>query len=224
MSRIYENKPLQSVPIETHQWKTLWKPATLQSGNGILIEGSIQGRSRHVIADSAGSKLRYLVLHIKLLRCHKRKFDKLGKEIEPNFSETKKVNIGHLNSSYKVEAKGETDRISNEEATAKLTLPDLKSITAKHSVSGCLPLWIEEATMEKMDLDVGDEVRLKTKGDSPFIFSISKIEGGSSKASNYVGGDQVGGSWTDKIFTEKIEVKTLPQDQPEGVDDDEWDD
>lgn len=52
--------------------------------------------------------------------------------------------------------------------------------------------------------------------------SISKIEGGSSKASNYVGGDQVGGSWTDKIFTEKIEVKTLPQDQPEGVDDDEW--
>jgi hypothetical protein len=35
-----------------------------------------------------------------MLRCHKRKYDKFGKEIEPNFSETRKVNIGHLNSSY----------------------------------------------------------------------------------------------------------------------------
>jgi hypothetical protein len=74
--------------------------------------------------------------------------------------------------SSEVEAVGETDRISNEEASAKLSIPDLISLTSKHSTAGCLPLWIEEATMEKMDIEVGDEVRLKTKGDSPFICKL----------------------------------------------------
>ena len=42
----------------------------------------------------------YFIFHVKIARAHKRKFDSKGKEIEPNFSETKKVNTGYLNSSY----------------------------------------------------------------------------------------------------------------------------
>jgi len=40
------------------------------------------------------------VFYVKFERAHKRKFDDKGQEIEPNFSETKKVNTGYLNSSY----------------------------------------------------------------------------------------------------------------------------
>ena len=39
----------------------------------------------------------YYIFHVKIIRAHKRKFDSKGQEIEPNFSETKKVNTGYLN-------------------------------------------------------------------------------------------------------------------------------
>ena len=42
----------------------------------------------------------YYILYVKISRAHRRKFDASGEEIEPNFSETKKVNTGYLNSSY----------------------------------------------------------------------------------------------------------------------------
>lgn len=43
---------------------------------------------------------RYFILYIKPTKIHKRKFDSDGVEIEPNFSETKKVNTGYLMSSF----------------------------------------------------------------------------------------------------------------------------
>lgn len=45
-------------------------------------------------------QIRFYVLYIKPSRIHQRKFDASGKEIEPNFSDTKKVNTGFLMSSY----------------------------------------------------------------------------------------------------------------------------
>ena len=44
-------------------------------------------------------------------------------------------------------------------------------------------------------------------------------------SSNYSGGEKAGQSWTDKVMGVKQisePPKTLPQDQLEGVDDDEW--
>jgi len=45
-------------------------------------------------------QVRFYVLYVKPGRVHQRKFDPSGKEIEPNFSDTKKVNTGFLMSSY----------------------------------------------------------------------------------------------------------------------------
>ena len=42
----------------------------------------------------------YYVFYLKILRAHRRQFTESGQEIEPNFSETKKVSTGYLNSSY----------------------------------------------------------------------------------------------------------------------------
>lgn len=45
-------------------------------------------------------QVRFYVLYIQPSRIHQRKFDASGKEVEPNFSDTKKVNTGFLMSSY----------------------------------------------------------------------------------------------------------------------------
>lgn len=43
---------------------------------------------------------RYYVLYIQPSRIHRRRFDPKGKETEPNFSASRKVNTGFLMSSY----------------------------------------------------------------------------------------------------------------------------
>lgn len=43
---------------------------------------------------------RYYVLYVRPNRIHRRKFDPKGNEIEPNFSDTRKVTTGFLMSSY----------------------------------------------------------------------------------------------------------------------------
>ncbi|XP_058502638.1 arpin-like isoform X2 [Solea solea] len=69
-------------------------------GAGVLLEGKVLDVSRHVVSDVKNHKVRFYVLYVKPSRVHQRKFDDRGNEIEPNFSDTKKVNTGHLLSSY----------------------------------------------------------------------------------------------------------------------------
>ena len=62
------------------------------------------------------------------------------------------------------------------------------------------------------------------------VETISVLENAQRKTtSNYVGGDKVGQSWTDKVMGFKgsssmddKQKQPLPHEQVEGVDDDEW--
>ncbi|XP_058502643.1 arpin-like isoform X6 [Solea solea] len=92
MSRIYENSCLQNKPVHSDKFDGVWSPSTYERGAGVLLEGKVLDVSRHVV--------RFYVLYVKPSRVHQRKFDDRGNEIEPNFSDTKKVNTGHLLSSY----------------------------------------------------------------------------------------------------------------------------
>uniref|UniRef100_A0A8C3IME9 Arpin n=1 Tax=Chrysemys picta bellii TaxID=8478 RepID=A0A8C3IME9_CHRPI len=112
---------------------------------------------------------RYYVLYIRPSQAHRRKFDAKGNEREPNFSDTRKVNTGFLMSSFKVEAKGDTDRLSPEELKGLVTKPELLSVTERHTPSQAVAFWLLETELEKMELELGAEIRLKTRGDSPFI-------------------------------------------------------
>lgn len=77
---------------------------------------------------------------------------------------------------------------------------------------------------------VGDNVRLRTKGNGPFVETISRLDAVSTATTvcNYSGGEQVGSSWTDKIMAVKSTVNddksSMPCDAGEGAADDEWDD
>ncbi|KAJ0044129.1 hypothetical protein NL108_010682, partial [Boleophthalmus pectinirostris] len=138
-------------------------------GNGVLLEGKLLDVSRHTITDIHNHKTRFYVLYVQPSRIHQRKFDAKGLEIEPNFSDTKKVNTGYLMSSYKVEAKGQTDRLSEVDLSALVNKNELIKITDKHKPSGSWAFWYPESEMEKNELETGQEIRLKTKGNSPFI-------------------------------------------------------
>ncbi|XP_034389978.1 arpin isoform X2 [Cyclopterus lumpus] len=201
-------------------------PEVSSSGQGVILEGQLLDVSRHAISDGSNPKVRFYVLYIKPGRIHQRKFDTSGKEIEPNFSDTKKVHTGFLMSSYKVEAKGESDRLSEEQLSLAVNKAELLKITDKHRPGGTWAFWYPESQMDQTELETGQEVRLKTRGNSPFIFSLAKVDGGTVTKCNFAGDDHAGASWTDKVLANKADAVSTPAPggEGEGAGEDEWDD
>lgn len=227
MSRIYHNASLLNKPVHNEKIDTVWSPNAYQSGGGVILEGPLLDVSRHVITDVNGQKARFYVLYIKISRVHKRKFDASGNEVEPNFSDTKKVNTGFLMSSFKVEAKGETDRLSEVQLSEMVTKPELARLTDHHRPSGTLAFWYPEAEMEKTELETGQDVRVKTTGDGPFVFSLAKVDGGTVTRCNFAGDQKAGASWTDKVLANKAggdNATQTPGIEGDGAEDNEWDD
>ncbi|XP_041352835.1 arpin-like [Gigantopelta aegis] len=224
MSRIYSNEILTNLPVNNIKWPSSWDSLLVckKQGNGVILEAVVKGKSRFAITDNLNVKVRYYVFHVKVTQAHRRKFEASGKEIEPNFSETTKVSKGYLNSSYKVEAKGETDRLSPQELSPLVKKAELDKLCGKDCPADCLSFWLLESQLDKLELETDDCVRIKTEGNSPFVFSIGKIEKQSATVLNYAGGDEVGSSWTDKIMNIKTNIPQTPEDKE--VEDDEWDD
>ncbi|XP_062922342.1 arpin isoform X2 [Mobula hypostoma] len=223
MSRIYSDDRLSVGPVNRERVLGPWAPAA-PGGPGAVLEGELRQLSRHQIEDNTGSKYRYFILYIKPTKIHKRKFDSHGVEIEPNFSDTKKVNTGYLMSSYKVEAKGQSDRISAEELKKLIYKLELAQISEKHTPGDSLAFWITEEEMKNIDLEIGDTLRLKTRDDSPFIFTLVKMDAGTVTKCNFAGDKKAGSSWTDNIFATKSknEEEAKESGQGEGADEDEW--
>ncbi|XP_029908621.1 arpin [Myripristis murdjan] len=226
MSRIYHNESLQNKPVHSEQVEQVWAPSAYDSGPGVLLEGRLLDVSRHAITDVHNHKSRFYVLYIKPGRIHQRRFDASGKEVEPNFSDTRKVNTGYLMSSFKVEAKGETDRLSEEQLAQMVNKAELLKMTDRHRPSGAFAFWYPESEMDKTELEMGQDVRLKTRGNSPFIFSLAKVDGGTVTKCNFAGDEKAGASWTDKIMANKAAAASDPKAgaEGEGAEEDEWDD
>ncbi|XP_029290004.1 arpin [Cottoperca gobio] len=226
MSRIYHSTSLQNKPVHNENFDRVWSPSAYDSGQGVLLEGKLLDVSRHAIRDCNNQKARFYVLYIKPSRIHQRKFDASGKEIEPNFSDTKKVNTGFLMSSYKVEAQGESDRLSEEQLSVMVNKVELLKITDRHHLDGTWAFWYPESEMDETELETGQDVRLKTRGNSPFIFALAKMDGGTVTKCNFAGDGKAGASWTDKIMTNKADAVSTQkaEGEGEGAEEDEWDD
>ncbi|XP_042331732.1 arpin isoform X2 [Sceloporus undulatus] len=96
MSRLYDPRCLRRTKAEVHTERLeggRWEPGAWQRGDGVIVEG-------HFIWDASGRKERYFVLYVKPRTIHRRRFDPKGNEVEPNFSETRKVSTGFLPASY----------------------------------------------------------------------------------------------------------------------------
>ena len=73
------------------------------------------------------------------------------------------------------EAKGITDRLSEEKATELITKPELSAYTKKDAPANAVSLWMEEQKCEGLEFEPGDSVRVKTRGDSPFICKFPTV-------------------------------------------------
>ncbi|MEE6503785.1 hypothetical protein FKM82_004952 [Ascaphus truei] len=195
-------------------------------GQGVILEGTLVDFSRHLITDTKGKKERWYILYLRPSKIHRRKFDNKGNEMEPDFSDTKKVNTGFLMSSYKVEPKGETDRISTEELKRTVNKLELVGLTERHAPTDTVAFWLPEAEVVKTELELGEQLRVKTLGDGPFLFSIAKIDSGTATKCNFAGDAQTGASWTDNIMAKKSQDCSSacgPRELGDGAEDDEWD-
>ncbi|XP_070256837.1 arpin [Myotis yumanensis] len=203
MSRIYQDSALRNKAVRSAQLPGAWEPAAHQGGSGVLLEGELVDVSRHSISDAHGRKERYYVLYVRPSRIHRRKFDPKGNEIEPNFSDTRKVNTGFLMSSYKVDAKGDTDRLTPEALKELVNKPELLALTEGLTPEQTVAFWMPESEMEALELELGARVRLKTRGDGPFLDSLAKLEAGTVTKCNFAGDAKTGASWTDNIMARK---------------------
>ncbi|XP_024088103.2 arpin [Pongo abelii] len=226
MSRIYHDGALRNKAVQSVRLPGAWDPAAHQGGNGVLLEGELIDVSRHSILDAHGRKERYYVLYILPSHIHRRKFDAKGNEIEPNFSATRRVNTGFLMSSYKVEAKGDTDRLTPEALKGLVNKPELLALTESLTPDHTVAFWMPESEMEAMELELGAGVRLKTRGDGPFLDSLAKLEAGTVTKCNFAGDGKTGASWTDNIMAQKCSEGAAAEirEQGDGAEDEEWDD
>lgn len=73
-------------------------------------------------------------------------------------------------------AASDSDKINPNEAKKMTTVAELSKLTENklpnRGNNACQAFWCEEKDIEKMELLQGDHVRLKTKGDGPFIGKI----------------------------------------------------
>ncbi|KAG8516347.1 Arpin, partial [Galemys pyrenaicus] len=224
MSRIYQDGALRNRAVRSARLPGAWDPAAHQGGPGILLEGELVDVSRHSIADAHGRKERYYVLYVRPGRVHRRKFDPQGNEIEPNFSDTRKVNTGFLMSSYKLEAKGDTDRLTAAALTELMSKPELLPLTGPLTPEQTVAFWVPEPEMEALELELGAGLRLKTRGDGPFVESLAKLEAGTVTKCNFAGDAKAGASWTDNIMARKSAegLALEAREQGDRAEDEEW--
>jgi hypothetical protein len=235
MSRVYDNKPLANLPVHNVKWNGVWNhnewTSAKKERNGIIFEGKVLSQARISIASSpetAAAKGRYYILFTSIKRAHKRKFDANGTEVEPNFSETTKVSKGHLNSSYEVKAKGNTDKLSVDEVKSLIENAQVSAMIAEiveKSLEGDVTLLMREEDRDKIELFNDVPVRVKTAGNNPFVESLVLTDDMAATASNFVGDETVGDNWTNKIMAVKssIDDEGSAREKSE-IGDDEWDD
>lgn len=68
-----------------------------------------------------------------------------------------------------VEAKGDTDSLSPEALKGLVNKPELLALTESLTPDQTVAFWMPESEMEAMELEIGAGVRLKTRGDGPFL-------------------------------------------------------
>lgn len=64
---------------------------------------------------------------------------------------------------------GDTDRLTLEALKALVQKPELFALTESLTPDQTVAFWMPESEMEALELELGAGVRLKTRGDGPFV-------------------------------------------------------
>lgn len=77
-----------------------------------------------------------------------------------------------------VDAKGDTDRLTPEALKELVNKPELLALTESLTPEQTVAFWMPESEMEALELELGAGVRLKTRGDGPFVGEHCSPRGG----------------------------------------------
>lgn len=149
-----------------------------QRGRGVTIEGVVKNKCRVAITDLTSGKTiqNYAVISIEFMRAYKRSFDGNGVEVEPWKSATKKVNTGHLLSSYKT-VEIETSGISFQDLSTLINVPEFNCHLPKLEPR-IVRLFCNESRLGNIEVNVGENFRMKTKGNGPYVEYIARLDKG----------------------------------------------
>eukprot|EP01135_Chromosphaera_perkinsii_P008609 Nk52_evm51s1401 gene=Nk52_evmTU51s1401 len=224
---IHPPPPSKATQIYAIDWpsSTTFPPA--HSGDGFLIEGTCTDLCRVNVRTSDGEYHRYGGMGIRIERAKVRRFNAdTGVEIQPEFEASRKVNTGgFLPSSYVSTSAKNVDEITPE-AIYEILKDEFSLMRLPCRPAEGVLTFMRNVDCHK-DLEVGDQVRLRTDKDSPFIQSVvrttagDRSDGGAKIRPDFTAEKSLGDAWTDKIMST---APPASQDAVEGVDDDEWDD
>ena len=225
---IYKPQAHSALKSTTSTWPSVFSPAAISgtTPGGILLEGQYQGRSRHTITDSAGTKHRFAVLRVIPDRAYTRRYLPSGDEIEFSTGQTKLYRTGHLRTSHQTKETEASGELPLDQARASLA----SSLPGCGAPANCVELWMPEDSFVGVEIEDGQWVRIKTKGKGNMIDTIGRVDQRSVYASNdanTLGGAAAAGGSGGKSWLENIkrtdDAEPLPQDKMEGADESDWD-
>jgi len=195
--------------------KKPWKEDEFCQGSGIICVGTIVEMRFHTVT-SKQDIVRYIVCIIDIKEggyANKLEKDKFGFEVIPSLPDNKSRNALTF------------DKLAQVIGQNGLPVPvDLLSASQLNQLhpkkKGRFEFWGDVDKIKKELLNAADEVRIITEGDGIFIKKIQKTSVGSF---SHLDGGEVMNQVSKKSDSIKSNEK-LPQDELEGVDDDEWSD
>ena len=179
---LYDDKAINKV-VKV-KWKGIWQEEVVfrfAQKPGAIVEGRVKEKTRLVVSDESGSATalhHYNAVQIELEKGFKRTFDGCGGEIEPWKNSTKKINTGHLMSSYKT-VDVETSALTSEEVKELVKVPELDvHLPGILKSSNTVVLFYCETSLKNLEVNSGDYVRTKTKGNGPYVEYLAKVDQG----------------------------------------------
>lgn len=198
----------------TSKW-TGWK-RTEATGTGMIIDGEVKERFRHLVTDTSGVVTRFQVLVVNVRGCHRRRFDANGQETFPKVLRSKKVASGWLNI-YDDELTERPDVVNVETAKAIFAPFRAEMGLGPEDPGRDIALFGMEESMRNLEFNKGDMARIKTIADAPFVQSVEHevVPGSGPKKGDF----GIADSWAGDIQKHRGLDK---EDTREGVDESEW--
>eukprot|EP00030_Apusomonadida_sp_AF-17_P003323 a347986_59.p1 GENE.a347986_59~~a347986_59.p1 ORF type:complete len:248 (-),score=96.74 a347986_59:204-893(-) len=210
-------------------WSGSWDPDTAfnTAGPGVFIEGVIRQVRYHSVTASDNVH-RFLAVHVEVKLARKRNFDAHGTEVEPRMIGMKRLRTGYL-TYQKIDA-ADPDVVLPDElvdvcgcGSGRPLPPGLNDAAYPElhpNVAATFEFWGDSDMLRPLDLQPGQEVKLRTKNNSFILHSLSKSD---MRAAGYSGGNLMGGFGAKISSKQEDDDAKLPGEDKEGVAEDEWD-
>ncbi|EGC38910.1 hypothetical protein DICPUDRAFT_148371 [Dictyostelium purpureum] len=202
-------------------------------GDGFIIEGVLVKHNIHTVFVNCKQPLtetplptRFVAIVLEFDNGIKRNWNEHGIELPPKMTRSTAITKGYLNKFDRVQAtivdKVDCDQICAAIANGK-PLPENfhdEAIPSLHpKKKNHLEFWADVDKFSHKIFKQGDEIRIKTMGNSIFVESIVKMD--QNNMANLAGDSQLGDSFSKNIMKRYDEINTSNQPEEEE-DDDEW--